>query len=82
VPPATTRLDIKLDLIVAPETARPFQALRREPKVHGAEMGIEFQATLSIPNDWRFGTALAIGRDPAGANRIQAMLSDLAGGEW
>jgi hypothetical protein len=53
-----------------------------EPKVHGAEMGIEFQATLSIPNDWRFGTALAIGRDPAGANRIQAMLSDLAGGEW
>jgi hypothetical protein len=45
-------------------------------------MGIEFQATHSTPNDWRFGTALAIGREPAGANRIQAMLSDLAGGEW
>ncbi len=78
VPPATTSLNIELDLILAPEAIGVDSSTAATPQLmvlnwyplllypKGRPAGeLTYQATLSIPSGWRYGTALPIERESA-----------------
>jgi predicted metalloprotease with PDZ domain len=76
IPPGTASIDIEMDLIVAPEAVGPDSSTAATSEMMifnwgsvllypkgGSTDAISYQATLTVPGGWRYGTALPVARE-------------------